>query len=92
MRLSWLERSFALDFLEQLFRQNQNRRLTRDDRIFDFILYIFDAIDLLRHTVVWIPQVAPELCISQVSFSLSIVLLRFFPFGMDPFFCATLDM
>lgn len=43
---------FALDFLEQLFSQNQNRRLTRDDRTFDFILYIFDAIDLLRHTVV----------------------------------------
>ncbi|CAF1137276.1 unnamed protein product [Adineta steineri] len=39
-------------FLEQLIRQNQNRRLTRDDTTFDFLLYIFDAIDLLRLTVI----------------------------------------
>lgn len=39
------------DFLEQLTKQNQNRRLSRDDQMSDFILYIFDAIDLLRSTV-----------------------------------------
>jgi len=37
-------------FVEQLLRQNQNRRLTRDDSTLDFLLYIFDAIDLLRLT------------------------------------------
>ncbi|UJR08301.1 hypothetical protein I4U23_012572 [Adineta vaga] len=37
-------------FLEQLLRQNQNRRLSRDDSTLDFLLYIFDAIDLLRST------------------------------------------
>ncbi len=39
-----------LEFAEQLLRQNQNRRLTRDDTTLDFLLYIFDAIDLLRIT------------------------------------------
>ncbi|CAM4918443.1 unnamed protein product [Rotaria socialis] len=38
-------------FVEQLLRQNQNRRLTRDDTTLDFLLYIFDAIDLLRLTI-----------------------------------------
>lgn len=38
------------DFLEQLVKQNQNRRLSRDETTLDFILYIFDAIDLLRST------------------------------------------
>ncbi|CAF3509463.1 unnamed protein product [Rotaria sp. Silwood1] len=39
-------------FNEQLLRQNQNRRLARDDTTLDFLLYIFDAIDLLRLTVI----------------------------------------
>ncbi len=43
---------FHLEFFEQLLRQNQNRRLTRDDTTLDFLLYIFDAIELLRLTVV----------------------------------------
>ena len=43
---------FNLEFIGQLLRQNQNRRLTRDDTTLDFLLYIFDAIDLLRLTVV----------------------------------------
>jgi len=43
---------FFLEFVEQLIRQNQNRRLTRDDPTLDFLLYIFDAIDLLRLTSV----------------------------------------
>jgi len=41
---------FYLEFVEQLLRQNQNRRLSRDDSTLDFLLYIFDAIDLLRLT------------------------------------------
>ena len=41
----------VLEFLEQLLRQNQNRRLTRDDRPIDFISYIFHAIDSLRSTI-----------------------------------------
>lgn len=36
------------EFLEQLLRQNQNQRLSRDDSTLNFLLYIFDAIDLLR--------------------------------------------
>jgi hypothetical protein len=36
------------DFTEQLQKQNQNRRLTRDETTLDFVLYIFDAIELLR--------------------------------------------
>ncbi|CAF0725833.1 unnamed protein product [Rotaria sordida] len=39
------------EFIEQLLKQNQNRRLTRDDTTLDFILYIFDAIELLRLSV-----------------------------------------
>ncbi|CAF3106777.1 unnamed protein product [Rotaria sp. Silwood2] len=39
-------------FNEQLLKQNQNRRLARDDTTLDFLLYIFDAIDLLRVTIV----------------------------------------
>ena len=42
---------FFVEFLEQLLRQNQNRRLTRDDRPIDFISYIFHAIDSLRSTI-----------------------------------------
>jgi hypothetical protein len=42
---------FLIEFTEQLLRQNQNRRLTRDDATIDFIMYIFEAIDLLRLTV-----------------------------------------
>ncbi|CAF1366243.1 unnamed protein product [Adineta ricciae] len=44
------ERSLK-EFTEQLLRQNQNRRLSRDDTTLDFILYIFDAIELLRLSV-----------------------------------------
>ena len=40
-----------LEFTEQLLKQNQNRRLSRDDTTLDFILYIFDAIELLRLSV-----------------------------------------
>ncbi|UJR37946.1 hypothetical protein I4U23_030631 [Adineta vaga] len=39
------------EFTEQLLKQNQNRRLSRDDTTLDFILYIFDAIELLRLSV-----------------------------------------
>jgi hypothetical protein len=39
------------EFIEQLLKQNQNRRLSRDDTTLDFILYIFDAIELLRLSV-----------------------------------------
>jgi hypothetical protein len=39
-----------LGFVEQLSRQNQNRHLSRDDSTLDFLLYIFDSIDLLRTT------------------------------------------
>jgi hypothetical protein len=35
-------------FVEQLSRQNPNRHLSRDNSTLDFLLYIFDAIDLLR--------------------------------------------
>jgi hypothetical protein len=41
----------SLEFTEQLLKQNQNRRLSRDDTTLDFILYIFDAIELLRLSV-----------------------------------------
>ena len=41
---------FNLGFVEQLTRQNQNRHLSRDYSTLDFLLYIFDAIDLLRTT------------------------------------------
>lgn len=41
---------FLLDFLEQLRRQYPNRRLSRDEPIVEFILYIFDAIELFRWT------------------------------------------
>ncbi len=41
---------FNLGFVEQLSRQNQNRHLSRDDSTLDFLLYIFDSIDLLRTT------------------------------------------
>lgn len=43
-------RSFVscLDFLEQLTRQISPRRLSRDDPTLDFLLYIFEAIELLR--------------------------------------------
>jgi hypothetical protein len=37
-----------LGFVEQLSRQNPNRHLSRDNSTLDFLLYIFDAIDLLR--------------------------------------------
>ena len=43
--------SLCLEFVEQLLKQNQNRRLSRDDTTLDFILYIFDAIELLRLSV-----------------------------------------
>jgi hypothetical protein len=39
-----------LEFVEQLSRQNSNRHLSRDDSTLDFLLYIFDSIDLLRIT------------------------------------------
>ncbi|CAF1637404.1 unnamed protein product [Rotaria magnacalcarata] len=39
------------EFIEQLLKQNQNRHLTRDDTTLNFILYIFDAIELLRLSV-----------------------------------------
>ncbi|CAF1089238.1 unnamed protein product [Adineta ricciae] len=44
------ERSLK-EFTEQLLKQNQNRRLSRDDTTLDFVLYIFDAIELLRLSV-----------------------------------------
>lgn len=43
--------SFLLEFIEQLLKQNQNRRLSRDDTTLDFLLYIFDSIELLRLSV-----------------------------------------
>jgi hypothetical protein len=39
------------EFTEQLLKQNQNRRLSRDDITLNFILYIFDSIELLRLSV-----------------------------------------
>jgi hypothetical protein len=39
------------EFTEQLLKQNQNRRLSRDDTTLDFLLYIFDSIELLRLSV-----------------------------------------
>jgi hypothetical protein len=39
------------EFIEQLLKQNQNRRLSRDDTTLDFLLYIFDSIELLRLSV-----------------------------------------
>lgn len=38
------------NFLEQLTRQISPRRLSRDDPTLDFLLYIFEAIELLRIT------------------------------------------
>lgn len=43
---------FHLGFLEQLLRQNSNRHVSRDHPTIDFLVYIFDAIDLLRTTSV----------------------------------------
>jgi len=39
------------DFTEQLLKQNQNRHLSRDDPPLEFLLYMFDAIELLRVSV-----------------------------------------
>ncbi|CAF0742781.1 unnamed protein product [Didymodactylos carnosus] len=36
------------EFVEQLQRQNSNRRLSRDDNPHDYIMYIFNAIELMR--------------------------------------------
>lgn len=44
------ERSLK-EFTEQLLKQNQNRRLTRDGTTLDYLLYIFDSIELLRLSV-----------------------------------------
>ncbi|CAF0790270.1 unnamed protein product [Didymodactylos carnosus] len=38
------------EFVKQLQRQNCNRRLSRDDNPHDFIVYIFNAIELMRST------------------------------------------
>ena len=38
----------SLEFTEQLLKQNQNRRLNRDDTTLDFILHVLNAIELLR--------------------------------------------
>lgn len=43
-----LSSPLKLEFTEQLRKQNQNRRLSRDDPTIDFLLYMFDAIELLR--------------------------------------------
>jgi len=40
----------SLEFTEQL-KQNQNRRLSRDGTTFEYLLYIFDSIELLRLSV-----------------------------------------
>lgn len=39
------------EFTEQLLKQNQNRRLSRDGTTLDYLLYIFDSIELLRLSV-----------------------------------------
>ena len=43
--------SLVEDFTEQLLKQNQNRHLSRDDPPLEFLLYMFDAIELLRVSV-----------------------------------------
>lgn len=50
-RMSLLFSSFSIDFTEQLLKQNQNRHLSRDDPPLEFLLYMFDAIELLRVSV-----------------------------------------
>lgn len=44
---------FSVGFFEQLTRQISPRRLSRDDPTLDFLLYIFEAIELIRVTTNW---------------------------------------